>query len=56
MDDVGGFVVVKIRQFLVVGSSGSWVVMVLVDVVGGNGELILGVGCVGCHGRLAVGV
>ena len=44
VDDVGGFVV---------GSSGGWFVMVLVDVVGGSGELILGGGC---HGGLAVGV
>ncbi|GFY89924.1 pyridoxal-dependent decarboxylase family protein [Actinidia rufa] len=45
----------SVRQFLGVGSSGDWVVMMSVDVVGGNGELILGVGCGGCHGRLAVG-
>ena len=51
VDDVGGFMVVKIRRFPVVGRIGGLVVMVLVDVVGGSGELILGGGC---HGGLAV--
>ena len=43
VDDVGGFMVVKIRRFPVVGRSGGLIVMVLVDVVGDSGEL--GGGC-----------